>query len=96
VAHAFPANPRQRHLDAATIADHALVLDAFVFAAGALPIPRRTEDPLAKEATLFRLEGAVIDRLRVLDLTLAPRPHRVRRRDADRDLVEADRALFAH
>ena len=38
VAHAFAAHARERHFDAATIADDALVLDALVFSAGAFPV----------------------------------------------------------
>ena len=94
VAHPFAANARQRDFHAATVADHALVLDPLVFSARAFPIPGRPENALAKQTALFGLEGPVVDRLRILDLTLAPRPHRVRGRDADRDLVEADRAFF--
>ena len=96
VAHALAAHARQRHLDAATIADHALVLDPLVFSAGALPVAGRTENALAKQAALFRLEGPVVDRLRILDLALAPRPHRVRGSDADRHLIEAYGAFFTH
>jgi hypothetical protein len=88
VAHALAAHARQRHFDAATVADHALVLDPLVFAAGALPVLGRTEDALAEEAALFRLEGAVVDRLGVLDFALAPGPDGVRRGDGDADLVE--------
>ena len=39
VAHALAAHARQRHFDAATIADDALVLDALVLSAGAFPVP---------------------------------------------------------
>ena len=94
VAHALAAHARQRHFDAATVADDALVLDPLVLSAGALPIARRSENPLAKQAALFRLEGPVVDRFRILDLALAPRPHRVRGRDADRHLIEAYGAFF--
>ena len=73
VAHALAAHARQRHFDAATVADDALVLDALVLSAGAFPVARRTEDALAEQAALFRLERAVVDRFRILDLALAPR-----------------------
>ena len=62
---------RERHFDAAAVADDALVLDALVLSAGALPVTGRTEDPLAEETALLRLERAVVDRLRILDLALA-------------------------
>ena len=50
-----------------------LMLDALVFSAGAFPVPGRTENTLAEEAALFRLEGAVIDRFRILDFALGSR-----------------------
>ena len=92
VAHALAAHARQRHFHAATVADDALVLDALVLSAGALPVLGRTEDALAEEAALFRLEGAIIDRLGVLDFAFAPGTDGVRGRDGDADLVETDRA----
>jgi len=88
------ANARQRDFHAATIADHALVLDPLVFSARAFPVPGRPENPLAKQTALLGLEGPVVDRLRILDFAFAPRPHRVRGSDPDRHLVEADRAFF--
>jgi hypothetical protein len=89
VAHPLPAHPRQRHFDTTTIADDPLVLDPLVFSARALPVARRAKNALAKQAPFFRFESPVIDRLRIFDFALAPRPHRVRRRDADRHLIEA-------
>ncbi len=94
VAHAFATHARQRHLHAATIADDTLVLDPLVFSARALPIASRSENALAKQTAFFRLESPVIDRLRVFDFALAPRPHRVGRRNADRHLIEAYGAFF--
>ena len=94
MAHALTANAREGHFHPATIADDALVFDALVLSARTLPIARRPENPLAKQSALFRFEGPVIDRLRILDLALAPRPHRVRGRDADRYLIEAYGAFF--
>ena len=82
VAHALAAHARQRHFDAATVADDALVLDALVLSAGAFPVPDRTENALAEQAALLRLERAVIDRLRVLDFALGPRADRFGRSDA--------------
>ena len=72
VAHALAAHaarvtstPQRSQIDA-------LVLDALVLSAGALPVAGRTEDALAEEAALFRLERAVVDRLGILDFALAP------------------------
>src|SRR5262249_36939055 len=96
VSHPFATHASEGNFDAAAIADHALVLDSLVFSAGALPVPGRTENAFAEQAALFRLEGAVVDCLRVFDFSLAPGAHRVARGDADRDLIESNGALFAH
>ena len=58
------------HLDAAALADDALEADALVLAAVALPVAGGAEDLLAEEPVLLRLQGPVVDRLRLLDLTV--------------------------
>src|SRR5204863_4325746 len=78
VAHPFATDAGQRYFDAATVANDALVLDPLVLSAGAFPIAGRSENSFAKQAAFFRFEGPVVDRLRILDLALAPRPHGVR------------------
>ena len=72
VAHPLTTHRRAGHLDAAALADDALEADPLVLAAGALPVPGRAEDLLAEESVLLGLEGAVVDRLGLLDLTVAP------------------------
>ena len=83
VAHALAADAAVRDLDAAAVADHALVLHAAVLAAGALPVLLRAEDPLAEQAVLLRAVGAVVDRLGLLDLAERPAADVVRARQAD-------------
>src|SRR6202011_75463 len=65
VAHALAPHARERHLDAALLADDALVLHALVLAAQALVVLDRAEDARAEQAVAFRLERAVVDRLRL-------------------------------
>ena len=77
VAHALAPDRRERHLDAAAVADHALVLDALVLAAGALPVLGRSEDLLAEETVLLGAVGAVVYRLGVLDLAVRPAADRL-------------------
>ena len=72
VAHPLAAHLGAGHLDAAALADDALEADALVLAAVALPVPGGTEDLLAEEAVLLRLERAVVDGLRLLDLAVRP------------------------
>ena len=82
VAHALAPHARQRHLDAALLADDALVLHALVLAAQALVVLDRPEDARAEQAVALRLERAVVDRLRLLDLAERPREDLLRARDA--------------
>src|SRR6185312_11805340 len=72
MAHALAAHAGKRHFHAATIANDATVLDAFIFSAGAFPVLHGTEDAFAEQSAFFRLERAVIDRLRVFNFTLGP------------------------
>ena len=86
VAHPLTADLRAGDLDAALVADDALVADPLVLAAVALPVLRRTEDALVEETVLLRLERPVVDGLGLRDLALRPLPDLVRagERDADR------------
>ena len=72
VPHAFAADAGQGDFNAATVADDAAVLDAFILAAGAFPVLDGAENALAKQAAFFRLEGAVIDGFGVFDFALGP------------------------
>src|SRR5207253_5630639 len=88
MAHALAADLRDGDLDAALLADDALVLHALVLAAQALVILDRTEDARAEQAVTLGLERAIVDGFRLLDLAERPRADTVRRGDADLDLVE--------
>ena len=88
VAHPLTADLGPGHLDAAALTDDALEPDPLVLAAVALPVPLRTEDLLAEESVLLRLQGAVVDGLRLLDLAVRPPTDVVGRGQADAQLVE--------
>ena len=95
VAHALAAHLGLRDFDAALLADDAAMLQALVLAAQALVVLDRPEDLRAEQAVALRLERAVVDGLRLLDLAVRPRADHVRRREADPDQVEVfDRALL--
>ena len=85
VPHALAAHAAVRDHHAALVADDALVLDALVLAAAALPVLLGTEDALAEQAVPLRAVGAVVDRLRLLDLAVGPGPDVLRRGQADGD-----------
>jgi hypothetical protein len=86
---------RLRDFDTALVADDAAVLHALVLTAQAFPVGDRTEDLRAEEAVALRLEGAVVDRLRLGDFAVRPRPDLLRRSERDLDGVEiVDRLRF--
>ena len=85
VAHALAPDAGERHFNAALLAGHAAILDALVLAAQALVILDRPEDAGAEQAVTLRLERAVVDRLRLLDLARRPFPDLFRARDRDAD-----------
>src|SRR5271154_3132567 len=89
MTHAIAPHLRQRDLDAAFLADDAAILHALVLAAQALVILDRPEDAGAEQPVPLRLEGAVVDRLRLLDLAERPRPDTLRAGDRDADLIKA-------
>ena len=95
VAEALAAHLGLRDFDAALVADHAAVLHALVLAAEALPVGDRAEDLGAEQPVAFRLEGAVVDRLRLGHFAVRPREDLVRRREADADRVEVGRQRAA-
>jgi len=70
--HAFPANLRLRHLNAALVADHAPVLHPFVFATEALPVVHRTEDFGAEQAVPLRFERPIVDCFWLGDFAVRP------------------------
>src|SRR5690606_13562543 len=88
VAHPLPADLGAGDLHAAALADDPLEPDALVLAAVALPVLGGTEDLLAEEAVLLRLEGPVVDGLRLLHLAVRPGADRVRGGQTDPELAE--------
>src|SRR3954453_18667987 len=92
---ALAANLCPRHFHAPLGADPAAVLHAFVLAAEALPIGDRSEDFGAEQPVAFRLERAVVDRLRLGHFAVRPREDLVRRREADANRVEVGRKRTA-
>ncbi len=88
VTHALAPHLGLRDLDAALLADHAAVLQALVLAAQALVVLDRPEDLGAEEAVALGLEGAVVDRLGLLDFAERPRADLLRAREPDLDRIE--------
>ncbi len=78
VPHPLAPDLEVRDLDAAAVADDALVADRLEFAAVALPFLGRAEYALAEEAVFLGPQRAVVDGLGLLDLAVAPGPDHVR------------------
>src|SRR5260221_371378 len=57
-------------------------------AAESFPVGNRAEDLRAEQTVALRLEGAVVDRLRLGHFAVRPRPDLLRRSEADLDGVE--------
>src|ERR1700720_3151574 len=87
--HALAAHPRQGHLNAAFLADDVLIFHPLVFAAQALVVLDRTEDPGTEKSIAFGFEGAVIDCLRLFNLAEGPGQNLLRARDRNLDLIES-------
>ena len=88
VAHPLAAHLGARDLDAALVADDALVADALVLAAVALPVARRAEDALVEQAVLLGAQGAVVDGLGLGHLALRPVADLLGAGERDADGVE--------
>src|SRR5262249_7584827 len=89
MAHAVAPHLRQGDFDAAFLADDPAILHALVFATQALVILDRAKNAGAEQPVPFRPEGAVVDRLGLLDLAVGPGADALRARDRDPDLIEA-------
>ena len=89
VAHALTTDGALGDLHAAALADDALEADTLVLAAGALPVAGRAEDLLSEETVLLRLQRAVVDGFRLLDLAVGPGADVVRSGQADAKLIES-------
>ena len=88
MAHALAPDPSQRDFNAALLADNALIFHALILAAQAFIILGRAKDTGAEQAITLRLERAVIDGFRLLDLAKGPRADLLGRSQRDADLIE--------
>ena len=70
VAHPLTTHLGTSDLDTTALTDDALEAHALVLTAVALPVTSRSEDLLAEQAVLLRLESAVVDGFRLLDLAM--------------------------
>ena len=83
VAHTLTANFGQRDFNAAFFTDHSTVLQALVLTAQTLVVFDRAKDLGAEQTFALGLEGPVVNRFRLLDLTKGPRTDHLRRSQTD-------------
>jgi hypothetical protein len=72
IAHTLSPNTRNSYLDTATITNHTLVLDAFVFSTGTLIIANGTKYLLTKKTARLGLKCPIVYCFGVLDLASRP------------------------
>ena len=70
VAHSFATNFLSRDFYSATFANNSLETNSLVLTAGTFPVFGRTKDFLAEKPVFFRLEGPVVNGLRLFYLTV--------------------------
>ena len=78
VAHALAADGGAGDFHAALVANDAAIAHILVLAAIALPVFRRPEDRLAKQAVFLRPQPAIVDRLRLRHFAIRPRSNLIR------------------
>jgi hypothetical protein len=86
--HPFATDLRKCDLDTALLTDDSAILHALVLAAQALVILDGTENTGTEQTIAFRLERAVVNRLRLLDLAERPGTDAFRAGDRDPDKIE--------
>src|SRR5687768_12463376 len=88
VSHPLTANLGTGDFDAALVADRPRVANSLELAAIALPVLGRTEDALAEQAAMLRLERSIVDGLRLRYFAVRPGTNRLWRCQADSNCVK--------
>src|SRR5579871_2293334 len=88
VPQSLAADAGERDFDAALIADYAAMLHALVLTAETLPVGYRTENARAEQPVALGVEGAVVESLRLGDLTMRPATDLFRRGERNADGIK--------
>ncbi len=88
--HPLPAHLGLDDFHPALLADNASMFHPFVFSAIALIIFGRAKDLSTEEPIFFRFESSIVNRLRLLDLSVGPRFNLFWRGDGDSDGIIAN------
>ena len=71
-AHAVTTDFCPRDFDAALVADHTFIADAFVLTAVAFPVLGRAKDAFAEKAVPFWFQRSIVNRFRLRDFAVGP------------------------
>ena len=88
MGHPLAPDLGQGHFNTAFFADHTAVLQSLVLTAKAFVVLDRSKYLGAEQPVTLRLEGAVVNRLRLFYFTIRPGPDLVRRGKADGNRVK--------
>ena len=88
VAHSLSADRGLGNLNAAAVADYALIANLLVFSAFAFPVLGGSENLLAEQAVFLRLQRSVVDGFGLRHFTVGPFTDSLRRRKPDPDCVK--------
>ncbi len=86
VTHSLSSNFLTGNFDPATLTNNSLETNAFVFSARAFPVFGRTKNFLAEKAIFLWFESSIVNRFRLLYLTVRPGSNSVGRRKADTNI----------
>ncbi len=88
VTHALTTHLGQRDFNAALLADDTAMLQTLVLAAQTLVVLDRAKDLCTEQTVALRLEGSIVDGLRLFDFSERPGADFFRRGQADADRIE--------
>ena len=94
MTHALTADRGLCDLDTASVADNTLITYLLILTAMALPVLGWSKNAFAEKTVLLRLEGTIVDGLRLFDFTVGPLADTVRRCKSDLDRVKCHRLVF--
>ncbi len=90
MAHSLSSDTCFCNFYSASVADHALITDLFVFTAMTLPILAGSKNLLTEQTVFFRLQGSVINGFRFFYLPPGPFPDFLRRSQPNLDRIKSD------
>src|SRR5215469_4913350 len=94
MSHTFTSYPSKGNLHTTPVADHSLVLNAFVLPARTLPIPSWAKYSLTEKSALFWFKCPVVNSFRIFDFSLTPLTDSFRGSNGNINFIESFLARF--